>query len=306
MRDEGWLGEGSDDDWVTAGRDGRMPQDDRSDGLGSSLRDNPDFMMRGREQSRALTPATALSNSSTDGGSRSPREQRSPNENHPGLTPSRYSAEHLMSWRRQEAINSRSLSSPPNASIQQRNSFVIALAEFATFRGRSAHRASSDRGNCRNISTASLMNRIMGRSFAGRSNPNRRARPSSNITRRTSRRSHRSSMNGRGMTDPPNLATAQMTGGISHAPSRINTRIRSGSVDSPMAARGRTPIFPPIDTSRLVERIRMLPEAERSSFTARIGDLITNVRAAGPAISWGELVDRWRRVESLINQLPGA
>ena len=293
MRDEGWLGEGSEDDWVTAGRDGRFLEDERRTELVSRRRDIR-AMRRGREQSRASSLGNILSNSSTDESARSPpRGQRSPNENHPGLTPLRYSGDQLMSWRREDAINSRSRSSPPGASTEQRNSLVITL------------RASSDRRNCRNISTTTLLNRIMGRSDAGGSNLNRRVHPSLNISRRTSRRSRGSSMNGRGMRDPPNLPMAQGTGRNSHAPSRISTRRRSGSVDSLMADGGRTRVLPQLDTSRLVERLATLSEAERSSWSARVDDIYLDHQAAS-ADNWEGLVDRWRRLSFLLDQLSGA
>ena len=284
MRDEGWLGEDSEDNWATAGGDGHILEDDREDGLGSSLTDNPDAMRRGREQSRAFRWRSFLSSLSTDESARSPPRERSPNENHPGLTPVRNSGDRSMTRRREEAINSRSRSSPPNPSTERRNSLVITLAGSATSRGRSADRDSNDWGNCRNISTASLMNRIMGRSVAEGSNLRRRARSSSNISRRTSRRSRRSSMNGRGMSDPLNLARA---GGDSHAPSGIGTRTRDEE-----------------SVERLVERLSMLSEAELSSFSARVDDIYSE-ELAGSADIWGELVHRWRRLSSLLDQLPG-
>ena len=249
-------------------------------------------MRRAREQSRASALGNTLSNSSTDESARSPsRGQRSRNENHPGLTPLIYSGDQSTSRRREDTINSRSRSSPPGAPTEQRNSLVI------TFR------ASSDRGNCRNISTALLLNRIMGRFDADGSNLNRRVRPSSNI--RTSRRSRGSSTNGRGMRDPPNLPMTQGTGSNPHAPSRISTTRRSGSVDSSMVGRGRTRILPPLDTSRLVERLATLSEAELSSWFTRVDNLYLQVDdQAAPAESRAEVIDRWRRIELLMDQLP--
>ena len=249
-------------------------------------------MRRAREQSRASALGNILSNSSTDESARSPpRGQRSRNENHPGLTPLRYSGDQSMSRRREDTMNSRSRSSPPGAPTEQRNSLVITL------------RASSDRGNCRNISTALLLNRIMGRSDADGSNLNRRVRPSSNI-RRTSRRSRGSSTNGRGMRDPPNLPMTQGTGSNPHA-TRISTTRRSGSVDSSMVGRGRTRILPPLDTSRLVERLATLSEAELSSWFTRVDNLYLQVDdQAAPAESRGEVIDRWCRIELLMDQLP--
>ncbi len=201
--------------------------------------------------------------------------------------------------------NGRSRSSPPDSSTEQRNLPAISSTDFGRLRGRFAHRASNARENSRTISTASLMNRVIGRSDAGWSNLVWRARSSSNISGRTLERSRDSSMSGRGMRGPPNLATDQRTVGNSHPPSRIDARTRSGSLDSSMADRGRMPILPPIDTRRLVERLAMLSEAELSSFWARASDVFSEIRA-GPANSHGELVDRWHRVATLMNELPGA
>ena len=287
MRDEGWLGEDSEDDWATAGRDGHILEDDGGNELESSLTDNPDAMRRGREQSRAFRWRNFLSSLSTDESAGSPPRERSPNENHPGLTPVRNSGDRSMTRRREEAINSRSRSSPPNPSTERRNSLVITLAGSARSRGRSADRASNDRGNCRNISTASLMNRVMGRSVAEWPNLRQRARPLSNVSRRTSRRSRRSSMNDRGRSDPPNLARGQGMGRDSHAPSGIGTRTRDEE-----------------SVERLVERLSMLSEAELSSFSARVDDIYSE-ELAGSADIWGELVHRWRRLSSLLDQLPG-
>ena len=295
MRDEGWLGEGNEDDWVTLGRDGRFLEDDMTTEPGSERRDVR-AMRRAREQSRASALGNILSNSSTDESARSPaRGQRSPNENHPGPTPLRYPGDQLMSGRREDTINSRSRSSPPSAPTEQRTSLVITL------------RASGDRSNGRNISTSTLLNRIRGGSDADGSNLNPRVHPSSNIRRRTSRRSRSSSMNGRGMRDPTNFPTAQRRGGVSLPPSRISTRRRSGSVDSSMADRGRTRILPPSDISMLVERLAMLSEAELSSWCAEVDDLYLHVDdQAAPARSRGESIYRWRRIESLMEQFPAA
>ena len=308
MRDGGWFGEDSEDDRATAGRDGRILEDDRRDGLGSSLTDNPDTMRRGRVQSRAFRWRNFLSSLSTDESAGSPPRERSPSENHPSLTPVSNSGDRLITRRREEVINSRSRSSPPNPSTEQRNSLVITLAGSARSRGRSADRASNDWGNCRNISTASLMNRIMGRSVAEWSNLRRRARPSSNISSRTSRRSRRSSMNGRGMSDPPVLARAQRREGDSSASSGIGTRTRDESVErlvgwlSMLSEAERSSFSARVD-DLYNEGLSMLSEAERSSFSARMDD-IYNEELAGSANSWGELVDRWRRLSSLVDQLP--
>ena len=288
LQDWGWLGESGEDDSSTEGTDTDeiLAEIERHYAERRS-RASPDSLRRGREQ--VLAYRSIFRNSSTDESARSPPPERSANENHPGLVPSRYSGDPLMSRRRGEASNSRSRSSPPDPSTEQRNS----PDGFWEVWGRFAHRASNARGNSRNISTTSLMNRIMGRS---------NARSSSNISRGTSRRSRGSSMNGRGMRRPPNLATAQRTGGNPFAPSTIDTRTRSGSLGSSMADRESMPILPPIDIRRLYERLTMLSETERSSISARANDLLSELRAR-PANSYGEMVDRWRSAASLMNQI---
>ena len=303
LRDWGWLGEGSEDDlWM----DDRDPEeilaDDMSNGLVRRSRYSSDTMRRGREQRPAFTLENILPNSSTDESVGNPHRERSPNENQPGLSPLRYSGDALMSRRRGEAINSRSQSSPPDPSIEQRNSPAISSTDFRRSRGRFAHGASRDRGNCRNISTASLMNRIMERSDANWSNLNWRDGPSSNISRMTSRRSRGSSWNGRGMRGPPNLATGQRTVGNSHAPLRINTRTRSGSLGSSMADSGTLPIRPTPDARRLAEQFLISTEAEHSRISAEASDILNELEVSPPN-SYGDLAHRWRRVTLLMSQI---
>ena len=302
LRYWGWLGEGSEDDLLMDDRDPEeILADDMSNGLVRRSRHSPDSIRRGREQCRLLSLGNILHNSSTDESASSPPEP-SPNENHPSPSPLRYSGDPLMSRTRGEAINSRSQSSPPDPSTEQRNSPAVSSTDLGRSRGRFAHRASRDRGNCRNISTVSLMDRIMGRSDIDWSNLDRRGRPSPNISRMTLRRSRGSSMNGRGMRHPRNLGTTQRMGGNSDAPSTFSTRTRGESFDSSVADTGRLPIHPTPDAWRLAAQLLMFSEAERSRVSAEASDVLNELRASPPN-TYGDLIHRLRRVTSLMDQI---
>ena len=278
LRGQGWLGELSEDDFSTGdgNPDGGLVDGSRNRLLGHS-----------RDDERARS---------------SPREPFG-NENLHVDTRLRYSAESSMGPRREEAINSRSRSSPPDPPTM----------EFGGLRGRFTHRASNSResrrnvltassndiGDSRNISTAYLMNRVMGSSDAEWSTLNWRARPSPNVSRRTSRRSRNSSVNGRGMRGPRE----------SHSPSTINTRNRSGSLGSSMADRERPPITPMPYASRLFgEGLRLLPAAERALLSARMRSLFNELQAGplpGDADVAEDAIDRHiahmrRRITSLM------
>ena len=53
---------------------------------------------------------------------------------------------------------------------------------------------------------------------------------------------------------------------------------------------------------RLGEQLTVLSEAERSPFSAEASDILSEL-LAGPPNSHGHLVQRWRRIESLLNQV---
>ena len=301
LRDQGWLGEGSEDDFSTD--DGYLDDfpvvHERRD-----LRAMADARRTRRERWRANRQGNILPGSLTDERGRTPSREHSTNENLSVLT-------QFGSQRREETMNSRSRSSPPDAPTEQRNSSVVSSTDSGRLEGRFAHRASNHResrrnffstistdgGTSRNVSTASLMSQIMGCSDANRSNLIRSAHESSNINRRTSRTSRDSSMNGRGMRRSPDLTTAQRRERGSHAPSMIHTRRRSGSLDFLRAERGRL-------HWSLIEQLTMIAQVEGSPFSASARDLLLEFEA-GPPIHddrHTEIAHFWRRITWLINQ----
>ena len=301
LRDQGWLGEDSEDDFSTD--DGYLDEfpvvHERRD-----LRATADARRTRRERWRANQRWNILTGSLTDERGRRPSRERSANENPSVLT-------QFGGQRREETINSRSRSSPPDPPTEQRNPSALSSTDSGRLGGRFAHRVSNDGectrdflstisndgGHSRNISTASLMSQIMGCSDSNWSNLIRRARESSNISSRTSRRSRDSSINGRGMRRSPDLATAERRGRGSHAPSMIHTRRRSGSLDSLMAERGRQRL-------RLIEQLTIIAQAEGSPLSASARDLLLEFEA-GPPIHddrHTEIAHFWRRITWLVNQ----
>lgn len=308
LRDQGWLGEDSEDDFSTD--DGYLDDfpvfHERRD-----LRAMADARRTRRERWGANQQGNILPGSLTDERGRRPSRELSANESLSVLT-------QFGSQRREETINSRSRSSPPDPPTEQRNSSALSSTDSGRLGGRFADRASNDRGSrrnflstisnhgchSRNISTASLMSQIMGCSDANWSNLIRRARASSDISRRTSRRSRDSLTNGGGMRRSPNLATAQRMGRGSHAPSMIHRRRRSGSLDSSMAERGRLPIAPGIDGLRLIEQLTMIAQTEDSPLSTSARDLLIEFQARPPTHDDRiiEIAHLWHRITWLINQ----
>ena len=301
LRDQGWLGEGSEDVFSTDDEylDDLPVVHERHD-----LRAMADARRMRRERWRPSQGGNIFPGSLTDERGRRPSREPSANENLSVLT-------QLGSQRREETINSRSRSSPPDPPTEQRNPSAFSSTDSGRLGGRFAHRASNDRvstrgflstisndgGDSRNISTASLMSQIMGCSDTNWPNLVRRARESSNISSRTSRTSRDSSMNGRGMRRSPDLATTQRRGRGSHAPSMIHTRRRSGSLDSLMTERGRL-------HWRLIEQLTVIAQAEGSPFSASARDLLLEFNA-GPPIHddrHTEIAHFWRRITWLVTQ----
>lgn len=297
MRGHGWLGEGSEDEFSMDD----VPVVSRR----RDLRAMADARRTRREQWRADPRRNILLGSLTDERGRRPSRERSANEDVAVLTQSG-------SQRREELINSRSRSSPPDPPTEQRNTSALSSTDSASLRGGSAHRMSNDRestenivwilpddgGRSRNISTASLMSQIMGNSDASWPSLIRRARESSNNNSRTSRRSRDLSMNNRSMRRSPDLATAQSRERGFQAPSTVHTRRRSGSLDSLMAERVRLYV-------RFMELLRMMPQAEGSRLSATARDLLLEFEAGPP--SHGDMlvegVRFWRRAALLVTQI---
>ena len=300
MRDYGWLGEGSEDNFSM---DDRYLDDVPVVHRRRDLRAMADARRMRREQWRANPRRNILLGSLTDERGRRPSRERSANEDVAVLTQSG-------SQRREETINGRSRSSPPDPPTQQRNSSALSSTDSGSLGGRSAHRASNDRDSARdivwimpndrdhsrNISTASLMSQIMGSSDGSWSSLIQRARESSNNSIRTSRRSRDSSMDDRGMRRSPDLATDQRRGRGSHAPSTVHTRRRSDSLDSLLAERERQYL-------RLIELLRIMAQAgDTLSASARV--LLLEFEAGAPNYDDRviEGVPFWRRITLLINQ----
>ena len=301
MRDHGWFGEGSEDDFSTndGGHDDVQVVHRRRD-----LRAMVEARRIRRERWRANPQGNMLLSSLTNERGRRPSRELSANGNLSG--PTRFGSQ-----RGEETMNSRSRSSPPDPPTEQRNPFAGPPMNAGMLAEMFAHRASNDGesrrnfvstisddgGQSRNISTTSLMNQIMGCSDTSWSNLIRRARDSSNISSRTSRRSRDSLMNGRGMRRSTNLSTAQRGQRVSHAPSMVHTRRRSGSLDSSLAERGRQHV-------RLIEQLTRIAEAEGSPLSASARDLLIQFEAGPPTHDGSSFVIAlfWQRITLLVNQ----
>ena len=301
LRDQGWLGEDNEDDFSTD--DGYLDDfpvvHERRDLIAMA-----DARRTRRERWRANQRRNILLGQLTDERGRRPSREPSDDENLSVLS-------QFGGQRREETSNSRSRSSPPDPPTEQRNPYALSSTDSGRLGGRFAPRTSNDGesrrnflstisndgGHSRNISTASLMSQIMGCSDANWSNLIRRARESSSIGSRTSRRSRDPSMNGRGMRRSPDLATAQRRGRGSQVPSMIHTRRRSVSLDSLMTERGRL-------YTRLIGQLAMIAQAESSPLSASARDLLLEFEA-GPPIHddrANEIAHFWRRITCLINQ----